>query len=172
MVLPLLLLWKISKSSSVPKVIFSSSASAIGLVSADEFSVPFTPSTNTVESSANTEPVTSPVTVNPVTVAPVKSTLVPLRKSTKFVPLPIVIFPVCVAPMLISPCVPLEPLPPTSVRSPPSLFKPVESPPDNSSVVPCVDAVVSSVGCKLEPSNAPPAVSASVILMHLQPEVR
>ena len=51
-------------------------------VSAVAFSVPFTPSISNVESSAYTEPVISPVTFNPVTVEPVKSTEPPLTKST------------------------------------------------------------------------------------------
>ena len=45
---------QICKSSSVPNIAFSLSSNLIGLVSADEFIVPFALSTSSVESAATT----------------------------------------------------------------------------------------------------------------------
>ena len=78
MVLPLLELWKISRSSLVPNIAFSLSLNLIGLVSADEFSVPFALSTSSVESAATTSiDCVEPVGITILEVALVDSHIIP-----------------------------------------------------------------------------------------------
>ena len=104
----------------------------------------------------------NPETLNPVTVAPVKSTVVPFGKSTLLEPLPIVTNTVCVAPMFTLPDV-SAPLPPVMLASPPVLFTSVASPPVIAKSLPSATPAPTASASKLLPVKAPPAVSASVM---------